>query len=202
MNDTNRLEKSDRISMYLSIAMVAAGAAIAIFAAVRRLIEVAPGTDVPVVVPLVGETAQLPLGPDGAGVAAQVDTATVTVADPAPATLFALWAQPIWDAAVICAILVLAALFFLRIARGLAFTARTARLTNVAAFVVAGGWLGSSILTNMTTNGALSAISNYTYESTNFEFSLAPMLAVLVLGAMGAALHIGERLQRETDGLV
>jgi methyl coenzyme M reductase beta subunit len=188
--------------MYMSIGMVLVGAALAIAAAVRRLIEIAPGTDVAVTVPLSGESAQLPLGPDGAAVLATVDTATVVVPDPAPATLFALWAQPIWDAALICALLMLVALFFLRLARGLAFAPHAGRLPYAAAAVVTVGWLGSGILTNMTTNGALSAISDYTYDSAIFEVSLAPVLALMVLAAMGAALQAGERLQRDTDGLV
>jgi len=202
MNDASRLDRSDRIGMYMSIGMVLVGAALAIAAAVRRLIEIAPGTDVAVTVPLSGESAQLPLGPDGAAVLATVDTATVVVPDPAPATLFALWAQPIWDAALICALLMLVALFFLRLARGLAFAPHAGRLPYAAAAVVTVGWLGSGILTNMTTNGALSAISDYTYDSAIFEVSLAPVLALMVLAAMGAALQAGERLQRDTDGLV
>lgn len=202
MNDTNRLDRSDRIGMYMSIFIVAVGAAIVITAAVRRLIEIAPGTNVPVVVPLAGEAAQLPLGPDGAGVSATIDTATVVVPQPALATSFALWAQPIWTAVVVCALLVLAAMFFLRLARGRAFAPHAGRLPYAAAAVVAVGWLGSGILTNMTTNGALSAISAYTYDSVVFEVSLAPALVIMVVAAMGAALHIGERLQRETEGLV
>lgn len=202
MNDTNRLKKSDRIGMYMSILMVAIGAVIAIWAAVIRLIEVAPGTDVPVSIPLAGESTQLPLGPDGALIPATIDTATVEVPDPAPATAFALWTQPIWEALVVCTVLVLAAMFFLRLARGLAFAPHAGRLPYAAATVVTVGWVGSSILMNMTTNGALSAISDYTYEAITFEADLAPALVVLVLAAMGAALQIGERLQRETEGLV
>jgi hypothetical protein len=135
-------------------------------------------------------------------VPATVDTATVVVHDPAPATLFALYAQPVWNSVIICTCLVIAALFFLRIARGQAFTQRTVRLTYAGAAVVTGGWLGSVMLTNMTTNGALSAVSEYTYESVNFEASLIPMLAVLLLAAMAGALQLGERLQRDTDGLI
>lgn len=202
MDNTRQLDRSDRIGMYMSVVMVAVGAVIAVVAAAARLLEVGDGRDVPVLVPLAGEEAMLPLGPDGSAVPVTVDTATVTVADPAPATLFALYAQPVWIAVVVVAGLVLAALFFLRLARGRAFDGGAARLAFVAAGLVAVGWLGDSILTNMTTNGALSALSDYTYESVTFEVSLAPALAVLVIAAIGAALQIGERLQRDTEGLV
>jgi len=54
----------------------------------------------------------------------------------------------------------------------------------------------------MTSNGALSAVSNYTYDSVTFAVSLAPAIAVLALAAVGVAIQLGERLQRETEGLV
>lgn len=202
MNDTTRLDRSDRIGMYISVALVVVGAAIAIIAAVQRVREVAAGGGIPVVVPLSGETVSLPLGPEGANVEAVVETATVRVSDPAPATLFALYAQPIWTALFTVAAIGVAALFFLKLARSHAFAGGAARLAYVGSGIVTIGWYGSTILTNMTTNGTLSAISDYTYESTTFEAGLGPFLVVLVLAAIGAALQIGERLQRETEGLV
>jgi hypothetical protein len=166
------------------------------------LAEVAPGHDIPVVVPLADEQTTLPLGPDGAMVTVDVETATVIVADPAPATLFALWAQPIVLLLAVAAGMVVAAMFFLRVARGKVFEPGTPRLVVVGASIVAGAWFVGAILTNMTTNGALSAISNYTYESVIFEADMAPLIWVLVLGAVGGALEVGERMRRDTEGLV
>lgn len=201
--DTSRSpDQADRISMYVSIVLVAIGAGLTIVSAIGRLREVATSGAIPVLVPLAGETADLPLGPEGAMVQAEVETAVVHVSDPAPATLFALWAQPIWGSVFIVAGLVIAAMFFLRLARGRAFTTGAARLAFVGAGTLLIGWLGSSMLTNMTTNGALSALSDYSYDSVIFEVNFASVLAVLVLAAIGTALQIGERMQRDTEGLV
>lgn len=202
MDASRSLDRQDRIGMYLSIFLVAIGAGITIFSAIGRLREVAGSDPIPVLVPLANETAQLPLGPDGTAVQAQVETATVHVSDPAVATLFALWAQPIWGAVFVTAGLVLAAMFFLRLARGKAFNGGAARLAFIAATVVMLGWFGDVMLTNMTVNGALSRLSDYTYEGILFEVNLMPALLVLLIGAVGAALQIGERLQRDTEGLV
>lgn len=199
---TSPLKRSERVSLYLSAAIAIAAIAAGGAATVMRLMEVAPGHDIPVLVPLSEETAQLPLGPDGAAVTVDVETATVTVADPAPATLFALWAQPIAQLVVIAAAMAIAAAFMVRLARGRAFERGTAGLVYAGAGVIAGGWFVESILTTMTTNGALSAISDYTYDAALFEYSLGPFIAVLVIAAVGVALQIGERLQRETEGLV
>lgn len=205
MNSTHStpgLDRSDRIGMYASAVMVTSGIVIAITAAVSRLAEVGSGSDVPVTVPVDGETAALPFGPDGAAVNATVDVATVIVPDPAPATLFALYAEPVWSALVVSAGLVIAALFFLRLARGRAFTRGASRLAYSGAGVIAVGWIGATLLNNMTTNGALSAVSDYTYDAVRFDTSLVPPLAILVIGAVAAALQIGEKLQRDTEGLV
>ena len=202
MSTTSALGRDDRTALYFSIAITGFGAAVTAISAVTRLMEVAPGHDIPVTVPLDGESVGLPLGPNGAWVTAQIDTATVTVADPAPATLFALWAQPIWLALCIIAGLALAAVFFAKISRGQIFSGNASRLAVVAATVVALGWGGTSILTNMVTNGALAAISDHTYEAITFRASWVPFLAILLLGALASALKIGERLQRDTEGLV
>ena len=203
MNDrTAPLKRSDRISLYLSAAIAIAAIAAGGAATVTRLAEVAPGHDIPVLVRLEDEQSALPIGPDGAMVTVDVETATVVVADPAPATLFALWAQPIAQFLVITAAMVIAAAFMVRLARGRAFERGTARLAYAGGSVVAGGWFIETMLTNMTTNGALSAVSNYTYEGALFEVGLGPFIAVLVIAAVGVALQIGERLQRETEGLV
>ncbi|WP_062077098.1 hypothetical protein [Demequina globuliformis] len=197
------LDKADRIGMYISIGVVALGSLLALVPAVGRLREVGDGRDVPVTVPLSGHEAELPLGPDGAAVTASVDTATVVVPNPAPATLFALYAQPIWTALMVIVACGFAAALFLRLARGTAFSGRTSRLIYIGAGVLLVGWFGSGVLMNMTTNGALSALSDYTYDDyVIFETSLAPFFVYLVVGAFAAAFQVGERLQRDTEGLV
>lgn len=201
-SNNSRPGRSDRIGLYFSILWVALGAVLAIVAAASRLTEVAPGTDIPVLVPLAAESASLPLGPDGAAVTVDVASATVVVADPSASTLFALWAQPLWLAVVVCTAMVLSAMFFLRLARGRAFSSGAATIAFSGAGLVAANWLAGSVLTSVATNGALSAISDNTYQNWTLEFSLAPILGVLILAATGAALQIGERLQRETEGLV
>lgn len=201
-DDVTKLDRGDRIALYFSIVLAAVAIGLAGWGAVHRLAEVAPGHDIPVLVPLSGEQAALPLGPDGAAVTVDVETATVVVADPAPATLFALWAQPIVQFLAAAAGMVVASVFFLRVARGRVFERGTAVLVIIGAVIVAGVWFVGSILTNMTTNGALSAVSDYTYDSVIFTADLSPFMWILVLGAVGAALQLGERLRRDTEGLV
>jgi len=202
MTELTTPDRSDRMGLYLTVGAAAFGIVVAIAATVSRLIEVAPGHDIPVLVALDAEQTTLPLGPDGAAVHATLDSATVIVADPAAATLFALWAQPIAVGLTWIGLLIVAALFCLRVARAQIFTRSTSRLLYIGASILIAGWFLGSLFTNMTSNGALSAVSNYTYDSVTFAVSLAPAIAVLALAAVGVAIQLGERLQRETEGLV
>ncbi|MFS0734192.1 hypothetical protein ABC304_02000 [Microbacterium sp. 1P10UB] len=202
MFSDTQLSQSDRLGMYLYAGVGAVGIGAVLVFVIGRLIEVARGRDIPVLVPFVDETAALPIGPGGAPVEVTVHEATVTVADPAAATLFALWAQPIVIGLAIIAGIVVAALFCLRLARGLAFKKGTSRLVYTGIGILAVGWFAGSILTSMTVNGALSAVSDHTYDGTSFEFDFAPVVALLALTVVATAFQVGERLQRETEGLV
>ena len=54
----------------------------------------------------------------------------------------------------------------------------------------------------MTVNGALSAVSDYGYDGITFSTNWAVPFAILAIAAVGAAFQVGERLQRDTEGLV
>jgi hypothetical protein len=202
MSETTRPDASDRLGLYLTIGAATTGIIAALVTTVSRLMEVAPGHDIPVRVALDAESAALPLGPGGTPVDATVDSAVVVVADPALATLFALWAQPIVVGATWIALLVIAALFCLRLARAQVFTRPTARLLYAAAGILTAGWFVGGILTNMTSNGALSAISDYTYDSVTFGVNLGAVMGVFALAAVGVAIQAGERLEKDVEGLV
>ncbi|GAA2044651.1 hypothetical protein GCM10009819_34620 [Agromyces tropicus] len=197
-----RLDRSDRIGAYATIAVAALAIGGAAWAASARLAEVLPGRDVPVLVPFLDEAAELPIGPDGAAFPVEVDRAVVTVAEPAAATQFALVAEPIVHAAAIIAGVALLAALCWNLARGHAFSPANVRIVWWGAAVLTAGWLFGTVLTNMTVNGALAAVSARTYDGITFSTDWAIPFAILVIGAVGAAFQVGRRLQVETEGLV
>jgi hypothetical protein len=199
---TTALSRSDRVGMYATVVLGAIGAAVTVWMTITRLVEVLPGRDIPVLVPFVGETATLPIGPGGAEVPVEVDQAIVTVADPAAATHFALVAQPIVTGLAILAGILLLCLFCVNLARGRAFAASTVRILFAGTGVLLGGWVLGSLFQTMAVNGTLSAVSDYQYDGVLFQTDFTAAFGVLVLGAIGAASQIGHRLQRETEGLV
>ncbi|GAA1815567.1 hypothetical protein [Agromyces neolithicus] len=197
-----RLNRSDTAGMYLTIVLGAIATAVTIWVAVTRLVEVLPGRDVPVLVPFIGETAQLPIGPNGAAVEVSVDQAVVTVPQPAAATQFAIVAEPIVTGLAIIAGIALLGLLCWNLARGRAFTRQNSRIIWWGTAVITAGWLLGTLLTTMSVNGALSAVSDYGYEGVTFATNFAPMFAILALAVVSSAFQIGERLQRDTEGLV
>lgn len=197
-----RLRTSDRVGMYLTIVIAAIAVAATVWAAVARLVEVLPGREVPVLVPFVGETAELPIGPGGSSVEVTVEQAIVTVPSPAAATQFALVAEPIVIGLAIVSGIVLLALLCWNLARGHAFTRGNTRIIWWGSAVLTGGWVLGSLFQTMSVNGALSAVSDYGYDGITFSTNWAPFFAVLVLAVIGAAFQVGERLQRDTEGLV
>jgi uncharacterized membrane protein YeaQ/YmgE (transglycosylase-associated protein family) len=199
---TTSLSRSDRVGMYGTIVLGAIGAAVTVWVMITRLAEVLPGRDIPVLVPFVGETATLPIGPGASAVPVEVDQAVVTVADPAAATYFALVAQPIVVGLAILAGILLLCLFCFNLARGRAFARSTVRVLFIGTGVLLAGWVLGSLFQTMGVNGALSAVSDYEYDGVLFQTDFTAAFGVLVLGAVGTAFQIGHRLQRETEGLV
>jgi len=188
--------------MYATIVLGAIGAAVTAWVTITRLAEVLPGRDIPVLVHFVRETATLPIGPAGSAVPVEVDQAIDTVADPAPATLFALIAQPIVVGLAILAGILLLCLFCFNLARGRAFAKSTVRIVLTGVVVLGVGWVLGSLFQTMSVNGALSAVSDYDYDGVLFQTDFTIVFGLLALGAIGAAFQIGHRLQRETEGLV
>lgn len=200
--DTTGLSRSDRTAMYATVGLAALGVLGVAWGSVHRLLEVLPGTDVPVLVPFVGERAEMPIGLDGAPVDVEVVQGVVTVPQPAAATQFALVAEPVVSGLAGVAAIALLALFAWNVAQGRAFSRANVRIVWGATIALMAGWILGGLFTTMGVNGALSAVSEYTYDGVLFATDWTAFWGILALGAIGAAFQIGERLQRETEGLV
>jgi hypothetical protein len=201
MNDQQLPSRYDRTGLYMYIAFGAGAVLVTLWQMVTRLLEVAPGRDIPVTVPL-EQAAALPMGPGGTAVEVGVREAVVTVADPAPATLFALWAHPIATSLAIVAGIVVGVLFCLRIARGRAFQTGTYLLVYLGVGILAAGWFLGWLTGAMSANGAVASISDRGYDIPPYPTDWTPVFAIFALTAVALALQVGERMRRDTEGLV
>ena len=126
----------------------------------------------------------------------------MTVPRPAPATQFALVAEPVVHGLAIVAGDHAARAAVLEPRPRPCLRARQRAHHVLGAGVLTAGWFLGSLLTTMTVNGALSAVSEYDYDGITFSTNWAFPFAILAIAAVGAAFQVGERLQRDTEGLV
>lgn len=196
------MARSDRVGLIIIIIGAVAIAAMASYGALLRVIEVLTGSAVPVLAPFAGESVELPIGPGGSPIAVEVSEAVILATDLAPATVFSLIAAPI--VTLIATILVIGCIvvFCRNLLRGVAFSRTNTRLVLTASMIIAVGWALSTLFTNMSVNGAFAAISEQTYVNVLFSADFTPLLVSLVLSAVALAFQSGERLQRDTEGLV
>lgn len=197
------IKRSDAVGLWI---FMVAGAAIALWtgiAAAQRIMEVLPNTDVAVLAQFAGTVASAPIGVDGAPVDVELDRAMLTV----PALpVAALWAIIIQQVMVVITVLtVVVALVWLgrNVTRSIVFSRTNTVLVSTAGIVGLVGYAAVPFLGNMAANGAFAVLSERTFN--NVIMSVEPfsfLLLAFVAALMSTVFAIGERMQRDTDGLV
>lgn len=200
---TYRMTRSDALAMF---ALMIAGAVITVWVAVTaigRILAALPNRDVTVLGSFNATPADAPIGVDGALVPVQLDWASFTVDALPLASLWALVAQEI--ATILAVAIVVGALIWLglNVTRGRVFSRTNTRLVLVAGV---GGLLGCFAVPffgTMVANGAFARISERTFDNVIYSVDLFPvLLAAFVAGLAGTVFTVGERMQRDTEGLV
>jgi hypothetical protein len=182
------------------------GAVVIVASLVRLVGDVArllPNRDVPVDVLLTGAHVELPIGPGGALVPATVDVAALTVSDMPVATFAsALGAAAVPPLATI-AVTVCVLLLCRQMLSGRFFSRTATRLITAVSVLVAGGWALHLAFTVMATNGVLALVADPAVaDEVRTPVSWTAILAAMAVGALAAAFGAGERMQRDTEGLV
>jgi hypothetical protein len=183
-----------------------AGAALAVWsvvAAVLRIAEVAPGTNVPVLAVFEGTAAQAPIGPDGAMASMTLDQAWITAPELPVAAVWALVIQQIIQAVTIITVVVCLLLLVYSILRGTVFSRRNTGLVTTAGLTALIGFALVPFFGNMGANGAFAMISERTFNNVILSVDLMPFIVVAFVAALGGTVFtVGARMQRETEGLV
>jgi hypothetical protein len=185
---------------------IVAGAAIVIataVAAVLRIVEVLPGTNVPVYAVFDGTPAEAPIGPDGAAVTVRLDAATIIAPELPVASTAALVIQQV--VVMVATAVAVGALLWLavNIVRQRVFSATNTVLVSVAGFSGLAGAFLAPFFGNMGANGAFAWISDRTFDNATMQVDLAPYtLFAFVVGIVCLVFTVGQRLQRDAEGLV
>lgn len=197
------LDRSDVVVSVLVAAVVVIGSAVVM---VRRVAELVGTGPVPVRVDLTdGEVVRAPLGPAGADVTATAGSVVVEVPHLAGVARAAALVEAVALPAAYGVTAVCLALFCRRIVRGVTFTAATTRLVVVALVAVLTAWLAQVGASTVVGSAARTALGGGDAETgTVFVAAFPPglLLVAIALGAVAGAMRVGERVQRETEGLV
>lgn len=187
-------------------AFMVAGAAIAVWMIVTaavRIAELLSGGPTRVLARFAHTEAVAPIGPEGADLAVELDAALLIVPElPLGAVVTLVLEQVVSVVAVVtvvtCLLLVTASIL-----RGRLFSRRNTRLVGTAGMV---GLLGFAIVpffANMGANEAFARLSEGTFDSLLITVDLFPLILIAFLAALaGLTFAVGDRLQRDTEGLV
>ncbi|WP_150953375.1 hypothetical protein [Microbacterium testaceum] len=183
------------------------GVAIAVAAVVQAVGDIAralPNRDITLSAPFLATEAQAPLGPDGTPVTVTVDTASVTVESLQPAALGALVISHALFAVAMVTVVTLLLILCFGILRGRIFSRRHTALVTAAGIVAIAGMYLVPFFHNMAVNGALALLSGGTYDRGVIgTVDLLSIFAVaFVVALAGTVFAIGDRLRRDTEGLV
>jgi len=193
-----------RSDVWLTLALALVGIIATLWDAIARLAEVLPNQDVPVDVQVTASAQTLAIEGVGRAVPAEVDRFTVHVSDLPPGTYIAAIAAAVVPAAAVITVLVCLAWLLRNIGAGHYFSRRNTRLVTTAALATVVGWLLTAVASTAAGNGALALLSEDPDAGFRITVSISflYLFAAMVAGCVAAAFHTGERMQRDSDGLV
>jgi hypothetical protein len=204
MNSTKQgtLTRGDRSAL---IGFCVAGLAIAAYFVVfstLRIIELARGTDVPVLVEFMDTQVRIPLT-TGDSVTAGLDRATLTASSLPPIATAAGIIGQVVQILTIVAVIGCLILLARGILNGRVFSRRSTVLVMAAGITGLVGFAAVQFFDNMLANATVAAVTDNGID--NAVISVEPftfILAAFIIAVIGTAFVIGEKLQRETEGLV
>jgi len=193
-----------RSDVWLTLGLAVLGIVATLWDAIARLVEVVPNEDVPVDVRVFESSQLLTIDGVGEAIPADVDRFTVHVSDLPLGTYVAAIGAAVAPAVATITVLVCLAWLLRNIGAGQFFSRRNTRLVTTAALAAVVGWLVTGAMSTAAANGALARLS--TDPEAGFEITMGIsflyLFAAMVAGCVAAAFHTGERMQRDSEGLV
>lgn len=187
-------------------AFIVAGVGIvawAVVGAVLRIVDALTSRDVRVLAEFAGTPAEAPIGPGGAPVTVELDRAYLFTDELPGASLVALVVAEVLFAVTVAAVVACLVLLSASTLRGRVFSRRNTRLVGTAGTVGLLGAAAVPFFRNMSANGAFARISDREFDNVVMSVDLMPyVLGAFVVAIIATAFAVGERLQRDTEGLV
>lgn len=197
------MSRRDAASMAVFMLIGAAFAVWTVVAAVPRIIEVLANQDVRVFAEFAGTMADAPIGPDGAPVAVELDTAYLVAPELPVASVGALVIEQLVIVASVVTVVTCLLLLTWNVLHGRMFCRTNTRLVATAGIVAFFGVALAPFFGNMGANGAFAWISDRTFDNVILAADFAQLVTVAFIAALAATTFtVGDRLRRDTEGLV
>ncbi len=193
-----------RSDVWFTLALAVIGIVGTVWQAIDRLLEILPNRDVPVDVEMTSSTQTIAIEGVGDAVPVDIDSFTVHVSNLPPGTFIAAIGAAVVPAVTVTTVLVCLAWLLRNIGSGRIFSSRNTRLVTTAALATVVGWLLTTVLNTAAANGALALLSppDRADFTVSMSVSFLYLFAAMVAGCVAAAFHAGERMQRDSEGLV
>jgi len=194
----------DRIGI---IVFIVAGVAIVAWSAVAaasRIVHVLLGEDIPATARFIGVEAEAPIGPGGAMLPVQVQTATVTATHLSSAGVGGAILGQVILFGTIATVVVCLILLARNSLRGRIFSRGNTRLVTATGMTALAGFGLAPVFEGMVANDTIARLSErsfHDYAIVTVE-PLPFVLLAFAFGIVSTAYTIGARIQRETEGLV
>lgn len=201
--ETYRPGRSDRVSLWAFVAVGIVIAGVTLWHAIARIVEVLPNRDVEVPGVFAGTIGQAPIGPDGAPVDVALERAVLTVPSLLDAALWALVAAQVVLAATVITVVTCLVVLIRDVTEGRIFSSGHTRLVGWAGSVGLAGYAAVPFLENMAANGGFARLSDRTFD--NIVLTMDPfglVMLAFVVAMAGTVFAVGDRLRRDTEGLV
>ncbi|MGK0740762.1 hypothetical protein ACSHWG_02605 [Leucobacter sp. Z1108] len=200
----DRPSRGDRAGIVLFMLIGVAIVAVTAYGVVQRWVELLGTGPVEVAAQFVDTAAEVPMGPAGAAVSVQLDRAIVLAPELPIASLGAGLLEATVLLVTVTTVVVCLICVARNILRGVIFSQSQTRWVATAAITALAGAALVPFFGNMVANGAIALLSDRSFENT-FVLAVEPL--PYFMGAFAAsiaitAFSVGDRLRRETEGLV
>ena len=198
-----KVKRSDAIGLWFFMIAGVGIAVSAVWSAVARIVEVLPNRNVQVAAEFAGTMADAPIGVDGAPIAVELERAIITAPSLPVASLWALVIQQVvFAVAVVCVVVCLVWLAW-NVSRSIVFSRTNTVLVVTAGFAGLLGYFAVPFFGNMAANGAFAVLSDRTFDNVVMSVEVFPLILLTFVAATAATVFtVGDRLRRDTEGLV
>lgn len=196
------VSRRDRIAMITFMVIGTAIIFLTVVAAVVRIVEITTDSPVTVLARLSDTTVETPIGDNGASVTLDVSSAYLTAPLPTAAIWFLIMQQIVATATTV---IVVSSLLLLSgaVLRGAVFSKRNTALVATAGVSAVIGTVVAATLENLGAAELLLDIAGPSFPVLLANFDpFTYILAAFAAGLITLVFVVGERLQRETEGLV